>query len=469
MITKKNPQYLGGVAPPLSRYRRKQCLRIYNFPTLGVSKVDMKQTITPHLLLPTRKEVRFKEVEEEISSARKVPPLISNQIEGRGRTVAGDGHRSRTANIEERRVIKEKREISIIYEDPPNSNPQPEAEAEAEAGAETEAEKLGSININRNGYGYGYGNKLKVRSMRSKTKGPPLRLLEENKYDRYDETQRGIGENSLCASFMLSSFDQGGYHNDTSHSQHIKHPIINYAQLIDGPIWSQADLSKISIKTELATLNGFGRKPIDKYIPPTLSVAWPFRNPTSGKTLVLDMDETILSTRFVRKKGQFIAVVLRPFLYVFLEAIYPHYEIILFTSGQEKYVSEVLRIYPRLAIYFDAVLTRKYCFTFKQNQNVFSRLINSGNFSNSRRNSQMKSDELKIKRLSILKNRKLSNIVILDDKLSNWPFDLQNAVPITPFFNQNDNDDTLLKIKNLLFSIADQSTVVAPINAFYKE
>ena len=134
------------------------------------------------------------------------------------------------------------------------------------------------------------------------------------------------------------------------------------------------------------------------------------------KLLILDMDETMISARYRHKlphgfvtdfeidfQGQPIHVRKRPYLADCLDRLSQLYEIVVFTAGIQEYADKILDdIDPERSI-IKKRLYRQDCI---QVQEFF------------------------IKDLDVFIDREKENIIIVDNSILSFAFDIDNGVPI---------------------------------------
>ncbi len=157
---------------------------------------------------------------------------------------------------------------------------------------------------------------------------------------------------------------------------------------------------------------------------------------TKQKVLVLDMDETMVSARFKSRmppgfvtsfvvdfQDQPIHVRIRPYLQDCLERLSQLYEIIVFTAGVQEYADKILdQIDPERKI----IKKRMYRTDCIQLQEFF------------------------IKDLDVFIDREKENIVIVDNSIMSFAFDLDNGVPIQSFMGNEEEDKELLFLISFL-------------------
>jgi CTD small phosphatase-like protein 2 len=154
------------------------------------------------------------------------------------------------------------------------------------------------------------------------------------------------------------------------------------------------------------------------------------------KVLVLDMDETMVSARFKSRmppgfvttfvvdfQDQPIHVRVRPYLQDCLERLSQLYEIVVFTAGVQEYADKILdQIDPERKI----IKKRMYRQDCIQVQDFF------------------------VKDLDVFIDREKENIVIVDNSIMSFAFDLDNGVPIQSFMGNEEEDKELLFLISFL-------------------
>ena len=153
-----------------------------------------------------------------------------------------------------------------------------------------------------------------------------------------------------------------------------------------------------------------------------------------AKTLFLDLDETLIHAEKISEKdsipqpkaGQVEGQVMRvgeevfyirkrPLLDKFLESASGKFELVVFTAGVKEYAERVVEFIDPERKYLKTILSREHCI---QREGLF------------------------IKDLTIVKDRKLKDMVIVDNSLISFSFNLANGVPVLNFFE--DAQDTEL-------------------------
>ena len=178
----------------------------------------------------------------------------------------------------------------------------------------------------------------------------------------------------------------------------------------------------------------------------------------TNKVLILDLDETLIHsiinmekqyfTEWDSEKGTIYSTkdkqqlfYARPGLTNFLRFANERFEVVLYTAGGETYVYKILdEIDPRRR-YFDHILTREHC------RIVYTGLGDDIGFTKG------------LERL----NRNPANIIIVDDRISNWVGNYKNLIPIKPYVGEK-NDEELWKLMELLKKLGEVSDVRADLS-----
>lgn len=176
-------------------------------------------------------------------------------------------------------------------------------------------------------------------------------------------------------------------------------------------------------------------------------------NPPRKKTLIFDLDETLIHCNedqtgecdlrvpitFPSGEQILAGINVRPHATELLNEMAKFFEVIVFTASHSCYANPVIdRIDP------NRVISHRL---FRENCSVIA-------------------EGLYTKDLSIIKNRSLKDMILVDN--ANYSFFLQmsNGVPIIPFYN-NKEDCELLKLKGLLLSLVDVDDVRPKISEYF--
>jgi Dullard-like phosphatase family protein len=169
------------------------------------------------------------------------------------------------------------------------------------------------------------------------------------------------------------------------------------------------------------------------------------------KTLILDLDETLAHADFNRNykecdyiisflyKGSEVTVpiILRPGVIEFLENISENFEIFIFTASIKEYADAVLNLLDPLGKIFKCRFYRESCISIK--------------------------DKIFIKDLAIFKNRRLEDVIIVDNNLYSFCNQISNGVLINSFFNDKD-DRELFNLFNYLNMYISNASDVREVN-----
>ena len=158
-------------------------------------------------------------------------------------------------------------------------------------------------------------------------------------------------------------------------------------------------------------------------------------------TLVLDLDETLISFRFDEKSRGMVKM--RPGLFNFLKKVKTKYEIIIFTAGTQEYADPILDSIEKKNKFFAKRLYRQH--TILMN-NIY------------------------IKDLTKL-GRDLSKIIIVDNMPQNFSLQKENGILISNYFGQDNNETTLNDLSLILLEIASnpKNDVRKELNKYREE
>ena len=175
---------------------------------------------------------------------------------------------------------------------------------------------------------------------------------------------------------------------------------------------------------------------------------------TRNKLLIFDMDETLVAAKFKGHipngfvenfkfpfKDTEIYVRLRPYLVDCLEKLAEFYEIIVFTAGEKEYADHILDQIENGKKIFKRRLYRSECI---QIDNFF------------------------IKDLDIILDRERENMVIVDNSILSFAFDLDNGVPINSFMGTEQEDSELLFLYSFLEEAKDANDIRDKIKESFK-
>ena len=164
-------------------------------------------------------------------------------------------------------------------------------------------------------------------------------------------------------------------------------------------------------------------------------------NKSKKFTLILDLDETLISFKINPKEPSNGLLRFRPGLDLFLAKMKNYYELIVFTSATEKYADIIINEIENKQKYFDYRLYRKH--TVMYNGDLVKDLSKLG--------------------------RDLSKIIIVDNIPQNFRFQKENGIFIKAFWGEDKMDIALYNLGDILEKIAKDFEDVRQGLVFYKE
>ena len=145
-------------------------------------------------------------------------------------------------------------------------------------------------------------------------------------------------------------------------------------------------------------------------------------------TLILDLDETLISFKIIdniKNKGM---LRLRPGLYEFLLNIKKNYELIIFTSATKEYADPLIDAIEKKMKYFDFRLYRQHTIIW---ENEF------------------------VKDLGKI-GRPMNKLIIVDNLPQNFRLQKENGIMIKPFWGEDVYDTVLYELGIILNKIANE-------------
>ena len=149
--------------------------------------------------------------------------------------------------------------------------------------------------------------------------------------------------------------------------------------------------------------------------------------PKKELTLILDLDETLISFQYSKENKKEGILYLRPGLRIFLKEISELYEIIIFTSSTREYASPIIDKIEKENKFFSGRLYREH--------NI---IINNEY----------------IKDISLL-GRNIQKVIIVDNMIQNFRLQKENGILIR-WYCGDENDNILFNLKKLLMRIYDE-------------
>ncbi|KAL4435797.1 hypothetical protein ABPG74_015765 [Tetrahymena malaccensis] len=195
-------------------------------------------------------------------------------------------------------------------------------------------------------------------------------------------------------------------------------------------------------------------EPIDPLVLESKLIELP-PNPNKKKTIIFDLDETlihcnedpnvysdvVISVTFPNGELVQAGINIRPYAKECLKELSKYFEIIVFTASHSCYAERVIEYLDPNRQYINYVLSRDNCVMTKEG--------------------------VHIKDLRIFKNRELKNIVIVDNAAYSFGFQIENGIPIIPFF-ENKKDMELKFLTDFLKKLLDKDDVRVFIHKTFK-
>ena len=156
-------------------------------------------------------------------------------------------------------------------------------------------------------------------------------------------------------------------------------------------------------------------------------------------TLILSLDETLVHLERINYNQ--CSLKIRPYLTEFLESVKPYYELILFTTKTQYYITPILKVIERNKNYFDFIFYREHCIVLENNY---------------------------VKDLTRI-GRSLDSTIIVDNIPYHFKLQNENGINIKSFWAQNPNDRALYDLIHILVNIALEEVDVRDGLEKYKE
>ena len=153
----------------------------------------------------------------------------------------------------------------------------------------------------------------------------------------------------------------------------------------------------------------------------------PFPQNNKKFTLVLDLDETLISFKICPEQNKGL-LRLRPGLIEFLEEMKKNYELIIFTSATNEYADPLLAAIEKDKKFFDYKLYRQHTLIY---------------------NNEIVKDISKI-------GRPLDKTIIVDNLVQNFRLQKENGIMIKAFWGEDAYDNALFELKEILNKIANE-------------
>jgi len=158
-------------------------------------------------------------------------------------------------------------------------------------------------------------------------------------------------------------------------------------------------------------------------------------------TLILDLDETLISFKIDNNQENKGILKFRPGLDEFLQSIKKNYEIIVFTSATKQYADPIENEIENNVKYFDFRFYRQHTIVY---------------------------DNYFVKDLSRI-GRPLDKIIIVDNMPQNYRLQKENGIMIKPYWGEDEYDTALISLGEILNKIAFNFEDVREGILFYKD
>jgi Dullard-like phosphatase family protein len=155
--------------------------------------------------------------------------------------------------------------------------------------------------------------------------------------------------------------------------------------------------------------------------------------------LVLDLDDTLVHTVEVavdetKKRGSQCVIRLRPHAVKVIEQLSELYELVIFTAGDQEYGQEAAQLLDPDGTHILSVLGREHCIQIAPG--------------------------VWVKDLRIFADRDVEEILIADNNIISFAFQLANGIPIIPYDPDNAEDEELLNLLQYLEGLVHEQNVV---------
>ena len=169
----------------------------------------------------------------------------------------------------------------------------------------------------------------------------------------------------------------------------------------------------------------------------------PFLNSKLRKkfTLILDLDETLISFKFIEDSDNRGKMSLRPGLHDFLNNMKKYYELVLFTSATKDYADPLVDLIESKEKIFDYRLYRNHTIIY---------------------------EDILVKDISKL-GRSIEKMIIVDNLPQNFRLQKENGIMIKAFWGDDIYDNALTELKKILILIANKFDDVREGIAYYKD
>ncbi|KAL4450499.1 hypothetical protein ABPG74_019397 [Tetrahymena malaccensis] len=273
-----------------------------------------------------------------------------------------------------------------------------------------------------------YSNNLKVgpNSLTADIKSRFLTNHSVSTVDSDAEARRIAKKNEIIDALQSHPFRHLIFSNSVTEATFKKHLTLTYR----GLVYARKCL----------------KGPSDKFIK-SKQVAVPDSKYPKGKTLLLDLDETLIHSCSLKenpdhiikakadnddKVGYQIGLRVRPYCLEFLQKLAQYWDIYIFTASSPTYASAIVKFLDPEGKYINGILNRSNCMETK-----------NGFF---------------IKDLRIVKGKDLKKTVLVDNLAHSFGFQIENGIPILEW-HQDKNDQELKHLIGYLIEASQAEDV----------
>jgi Dullard-like phosphatase family protein len=276
----------------------------------------------------------------------------------------------------------------------------------------------------------------KTKTVENITKVTSFNILSVSS-PKIDECQEHEEEDIPIEKYMVGSDDESDSEDDEENNDNvgsIQNDICKDPQsLVDNELTSLLKLCKEFDEPTEKFLN-------DKAIE--------FGEKKRHKTLILDMDETLIHAEIlpenakpIKKDVDFtitlknlntetgeneiyiVYVSIRPFYDECMENLAKYYELVVFTAAEQDYADAILDVLDTENLIFKR-LYRQHCINIE--------------------------DKYFVKDLRIIKDREIKDMVLVDNSIISMAFNIDNGIPVAPFFRGMKSDEEFLFLHSYL-------------------
>ena len=289
--------------------------------------------------------------------------------------------------------------------------------------------------------GSSYNTNKKNRKVNTMNMIPKVMSMNIAVGETIDEEKEGDDEDIPIESYMVDSDNSGDSSGDDNGNAANENMTL---AAVDGE-FEQKDPQKL-VDDDLNEL----LKICKDMSPPTEDMLKE-RTVTMGekkrhKTLILDMDETLIHAEILPEKAKpikdadftitlkntnanneeetfVVYVKIRPFYDEWMETLANLYEIVVFTAGEQDYADAILDVLDTDK-WINKRLYRQHCICVDEKYYV--------------------------KDLRIIEDRELCDMVLVDNSIISMAFQIDNGIPVAPFYRTTKNDEELLFLHSYL-------------------